>query len=185
MLKATAVRRAPLDRPAPDRIELDHDARAIRRKMLRTQRGEAFVVDLPRLVSLAPGDALELEDGRLVEIAAAPEPVLVATAPDAVTLARLAWHVGNRHTPCQIDAQDEPRLVIRHDHVLRGMLEGLGASVTGALAPFAPEGGAYGPAQVTGHDHGHGAQRHPPGSVHGHDHEHHDHRGAARPHRRD
>jgi urease accessory protein len=98
--------------------------------------------------------------GRLIEVAAADE-ALVEVRGD---LARLAWHIGNRHTPCQIDAD---RLVIRQDHVLEAMLAGLGAALDRVTGPFLPEGGAYGLGRPMGHDHGH---------VHDHDHGHdHDH----------
>jgi len=153
-MKATSVLHPPLPAPAVDRIELDHDARFLRRKLLRTASGADLLVDLPKVTALSQGDALLTEAGP-VEIVAAEEPVLIVTG----DLPRLAWHIGNRHTPCQI----EPfHLVIRTDHVLRAMLAGLGATVTEARRPFIPEGGAYGPAQVMGHSHGHShGHRHP------------------------
>jgi urease accessory protein len=67
-------------------------------------------------------------------------------------LARLAWHIGNRHTPCQVE---KGRLLIRRDHVLEAMLRQLGAGVEAVIAPFRPEGGAYGHGRTMGHDHGH------------------------------
>ena len=70
---------------------------------------------------------------------------------DAKHLMQLAWHIGNRHTPCQVA---EDHLVIRRDPVIEQMLQGLGASLTLALAPFRPEGGAYGHGRTMGHDHG-------------------------------
>lgn len=145
-MKAASVLHPPLPVPAIDRIELDYDARFLRRKLLRTVSGAEVLVDLPKVTALSHGDALLTEAGP-VEIIAAEEPVLIVTG----DLPRLAWHIGNRHTPCQI----EPfHLIIRADHVLRAMLAGLGASVTEARRPFIPEGGAYGPAQVMGHSHG-------------------------------
>jgi urease accessory protein len=140
------------------RVTLGYDARFLRRKRLKTDTGDAFVVDLPETVSLNQGDCFVLEDGRFVEVAAAEEPVLVVTG----DLARLAWHVGNRHTPCQIEAD---RLLIRRDHVLEAMLRTLGATVAEAVEPFTPEGGAYGHGRTLGHDHG-------PGHLHDHDHPH-------------
>ena len=119
-----------------------------RRKRLISATGVSFLVDLAETVSLDPGDALRLEDGRLIGVAAALEPCLRVTGP----LPRLAWHIGNRHTPCQIGAD---HLLIRADHVLEGMLRGLGATVTPTMAAFAPEGGAYGHGRTMGHDHGH------------------------------
>jgi urease accessory protein len=127
-------------------VVLGYDDRFLRRKRLTTAAGEPFLVDLSETANLMAGDAFELDDGRLVEIAAAQEPVMVIRG----DLVRLAWHIGNRHTPCQIEPD---RLVIRADHVLAEMLRGLGATVTEALAPFTPEGGAYGMGRTMGHAH--------------------------------
>ena len=128
--------------------QLDYAGRFLRRKRLKTDTGLAFVVDLPRTTSLDEGDALELDDGTLVAILAAQERVLVIRGAD---LARLAWHIGNRHTPCQI-ARDH--LLIQSDPVIRHMLDQLGADITDTVAPFTPEGGAYGHGRTHGHDHG-------------------------------
>lgn len=133
-------------RLATGRVVLDYDNRFLRRKRLVTVAGEPFLVDLPETMNLLAGDAFELSDGRLVEVAAAAEPVLVIRG----DLVRLAWHIGNRHTPCQIEPD---RLVIRADHVLAEMLRGLGATVTEAREPFSPEGGAYGMGRTMGHAH--------------------------------
>lgn len=133
-------------RLATGRVVLGYDERFLRRKRLTMASGEAFMVDLPETTNLLAGDAFELDDGRVVEIAAAEEPLLVITG----DLVRLAWHIGNRHTPCQIEAD---RLVIRADHVLADMLRGLGATVTPAAGPFTPEGGAYGLGRTMGHAH--------------------------------
>jgi urease accessory protein len=133
-------------RLATGRVVLGYDERFLRRKRLTMASGDAFLVDLAETTNLLAGDAFELDDGRLVEIAAAEEPVLVIRG----DLVRLAWHIGNRHTPCQIEPD---RLVIRADHVLADMLRGLGATVTEALAPFTPEGGAYGLGRTMGHAH--------------------------------
>lgn len=139
-------------------VVLGYDERFLRRKRLMTEEGRGFLVDLPETTSVAAGDAFELVDGRLVVVAAAAEPVLVVTG---ANLPRLAWHIGNRHTPCQIEAA---RLVIRDDHVLKAMLVQLGATVTHAMEPFTPEGGAYGHGRTMGHDHlhdfGHGGHAH-------------------------
>jgi urease accessory protein len=133
-------------RLASARVVLGYDERFLRRKRLTTAAGEPFMVDLPETSNLHAGDAFELSDGRLVEIVAAAESVMIVTG----DLTRLAWHIGNRHTPCQIEAD---RLVIRADHVLADMLRGLGAVVTPAEAPFTPEGGAYGLGRTMGHAH--------------------------------
>ncbi len=133
-------------RLATGRVVLGYDARFLRRKRLMTASQEPFMVDLPETTNLHAGDAFELSDGRLIEVVAADEDALIITG----DLARLAWHIGNRHTPCQIEAD---RLIIRADHVLAAMLAGLGAGVTAARIPFTPEGGAYGIGRTMGHAH--------------------------------
>ena len=133
-------------RLATGRVTLGYDERFLRRKRLVMASGDALRVDLAETTTLLAGDAFELTDGRLVEIAAAEEPVLVIRG----DLVRLAWHIGNRHTPCQIEPD---RLVIRADHVLAEMLRGLGATVTEGREPFTPEGGAYGLGRTMGHAH--------------------------------
>lgn len=136
-------------------VTLTYDARFLRRKVLTTAQGERFLVDLPHTTSLNHGDAFELTDGRLIEVIAAAEDLLEITGDD---LTRLAWHIGNRHTPCQIEAT---RLVIQRDHVIRDMLRQIGAGVREITEPFVPEGGAYGHGRTHGHDHS---------ATHGHDH---------------
>ena len=134
---------------AHETISLSYDARFLRRKRLVSDAGTVFHVDLPETVSLEAGDAFELPDGTRIAVTAAPEALLEMRGPQ---LARLAWHIGNRHTPCQI-APD--RLLIRHDHVLAEMLRRLGAELREVTAPFTPEGGAYGHGRTMGHTHGH------------------------------
>jgi len=129
---------------ADDSVTLDYAGRILRRKRLVSDSGLSFLVDLPQATALNHGDAFQLGDGRLVRVAAAKE-ALYAVYGD---LARLAWHVGNRHTPCQIEAD---RLLIQRDHVLRDMLSGLGARVDEIEAPFTPEGGAYGHGRTHAH----------------------------------
>ena len=128
-------------------VSLDYDGRFLRRKMLATDDGEAFLVDLAQTKSLDHGGVLVLEDGREIEIVAAPEELLEVTSDN---LLRLAWHIGNRHTPCQIEGN---RLLIQHDHVIREMLVKLGAEVRETVEPFTPEGGAYGHGRTHGHAH--------------------------------
>lgn len=151
------IRNAP--GPFDGQVVLDYDARLLRRKRLVCADGD-FLVDLAEVTNLEDGDAFELSDGRRVVIRAAPEPVLVIRG----DLARLAWHIGNRHTPCRIEPD---LLIIRQDHVLEAMLRQLGAEITHKDMPFHPEGGAYGHGRTFGHDHRHGHN-------HSHDH-HHDH----------
>lgn len=114
---------------------------------METDSGRAFLLDLPEVVSLNSGDVFVLDDGTGVLVEAAPEPVLRITG----DLVRLAWHIGNRHTPCQIEAD---HLVIRDDPVIARMLEQLGAEVKREDAAFKPEGGAYGHGRTFGHSHG-------------------------------
>lgn len=147
---------------AADHVALDYEGRFLRRKRLVAASGVGFLVDLPEVTNLTGGEAFVLADGRFIEVRPALEPVLVVTG----DLARLAWHIGNRHTPCQIEPA---RLVIRADHVLEAMLRGLGAKVVASVEPFQPEGGAYGMGRTMGHDHGHSHGR---GEDHSHGHSH-------------
>ncbi len=132
---------------ATDTCTLSYGDRFLRRKRLVGDGGTEFLVDLPQTTSLNHGDALELTDGRLVAIRAAPEPLLAVSGPDLV---RLAWHIGNRHCPCQVERE---RLLIGVDPVLRDMLDHLGATVAEVTEPFTPEGGAYGHGRTHGHAH--------------------------------
>ena len=136
---------------ATDAVVLSYDDRHRRRLAMTGERGVEFLLDLPEAVALRHGDGLVLEDGRMVEVRAKPEPLLVVTAKDAHHLARLAWHLGNRHVPAAIE---DNRILIRPDHVLAEMLAGLGAEVTAIEAPFDPEGGAYAHGG-SGHHHDH------------------------------
>ncbi|WP_298558645.1 urease accessory protein UreE [uncultured Aliiroseovarius sp.] len=129
-----------------DHVTLDYDARFLRRKVLTSNGGIQFLVDLDQTASLNRGDAFQLDDGRLIEVVPASEALMEATG----DLTRLAWHIGNRHTPCQIE---DDRLLIQHDHVLRDMLEQLGATLRDVVEPFTPEGGAYGHGRTHGHAH--------------------------------
>lgn len=128
-------------------VSLDYDGRFLRRKVLSTDDGESFLVDLAQTRSLNHGGILVLEDGREIEIVAAPEDLLEVSGDN---LLRLAWHIGNRHTPCQIEPD---RLLIQRDHVIRDMLVQLGADVREIVEPFTPEGGAYGHGRTHGHAH--------------------------------
>lgn len=136
-----------------DSVTLDFEARFLRRKRLHSLSGTDFVVDLEQVTSLDEGDVLLLTDGRKIAVRAAVEEVLEVRGP----LPRLAWHIGNRHTPCQICAD---HLVIRRDPVIRHMLEHLGAEIVEALRAFTPEGGAYGHGRTHSHEHGHSAHAH-------------------------
>jgi len=125
---------------AIDRVVLDAGERYRRRIVLTGERGTTFLLDLPQATALKDGDGLVLDDGAIVRVAARPEPLTEIAAASAHDLARLAWHIGNRHTDVQIVGG---RLRIRRDHVLEDMLRGLGAKLTPVEAPFDPEAGAY------------------------------------------
>ena len=136
-----------------DTVTLAYDDRHRRRLRLTTDSGLVFLLDLPEARALRDGDRLVLEDGRHILVRAAPEPVLEVRAADPLALTRIAWHLGNRHTPTQVLPG---ALRIRADHVLEHLLvDHLGALVTHMTAPFDPEGGAYGPSTMHGHDHHH------------------------------
>ncbi|WP_298430882.1 urease accessory protein UreE [uncultured Jannaschia sp.] len=146
-LTAKAVAAAGTWTGATDRCVLTYEDRFLRRKVLTTEGGARLLVDLAHTTSLNHGDALVLSGGGHVEIAAAPEPLLAVTGPDMV---RIAWHVGNRHTPCQIEPE---RLLIQRDHVIADMLARIGAEAVEVIEPFTPEGGAYGHGRTHGHSH--------------------------------
>ena len=150
---------------ATDILRLDYEARLLRRKRLVTDGGRGVLIDLPALTDLSDHAGLRLEDGSEVALHAADEAVMVVRAGPGASLARLAWHIGNRHTPCRIEAD---HLVIRDDHVLRAMLSRLGAVLSDETRPFRPEGGAYGHGRTMGHDHDHGPGH---GNDHGHGHD--------------
>lgn len=163
MLTARTILRAGLWGGAPaDTVTLDYDRRTRRRMTLTGAKGLSFLLDLGEAPVLRGGDGLKLEDGRIVEVAAAPEALLEITCTDERALARVAWHLGNRHLATEIDARV---LHIRADHVIEDMVKKLGAAVRRVERPFNPEGGAYGHGAVTGHSHGHGHD-------HGHGHHH-------------
>ena len=160
MLRAGSFIRAgdpPSGSAAPfDHAVLDHDERHLRRKLIELSRGDSVLVDFPKAVQLRHGDLLVLDDGRHAGIVAADEELLAVTGRDAVHLAELAWHIGNRHQAARIEAS---RILILRDRALRAMLEGLGASLQDTVGPFEPLGGAYsaaGHGHAAGHSHGGG-----------------------------
>src|SRR3984885_14630226 len=148
-MRATSIKAAGTwSGGAADSVVLDYDDRHRRRVSMKGTRGLLFLLDLPDAAALRGGDALTLEDGRLVEVVAAPELLLEIRGTDPLHLARVAWHLGNRHVPTQLMAKS---LRIRRDHVLEEMLRGLGTRVIEIEAPFDPEGGAY--MAAAEHDH--------------------------------
>lgn len=140
-LRASSIVRANFVTEAPwRRLPLESGERHLRRKLLTLQQGDEVMVDLPVTTKLEDRDCLVLEDGRLVEVIAAEEDLLELRGRDAIHLARLAWHIGNRHLEAQIEAD---RILIRRDHVIAHMLEHQGAKVTEVREAFSPEHGAY------------------------------------------
>lgn len=170
MIRATEVLPAGRwDRASEaDAIELPHDGRHRRRIAMRGVKDTVFLLDLAEATMLHDGDGLRLQDGRVVRVIAASEPIAEITASDPHHLARIAWHLGNRHVPAQILAD---RIRIGRDHVLEELMEKLGAKVARIEAPFEPEGGAY--AEETAHAHGHHHHGHAHDHHRGHDHAHH------------
>jgi urease accessory protein len=136
-----------------DRVILDADERHRRRSVLTAEQGTSFLLDLPHAAVLHDGDGLVLDDGTIVRVVGRPEALIEIAAADAPALARLAWHLGNRHTEVQVVGD---RLRIRRDHVLEAMLAELGAKLSAIEAPFEPERGAY-EHHAHEHDHGHGS----------------------------
>lgn len=149
--------------PPADIIALPHDLRHLRRKVLHLSNGDMVMLDLKEPVLFADGDRLMLEDGSNVQITAASEKLFEIRARDTLHLIELAWHLGNRHLSAQIE---EGRILILRDHVIRQMLQGLGATVMDVEEPFQPARGAY---------HAHGSHGHGHDGGHGHDHHHHSH----------
>lgn len=150
MLRATTIVRKPAVKPerVADSVTLDHEGRQRRRIALHGERGLAFLLDLDKATQLNDGDALKLEDGRLVEVRAAPERLLEVRAENPLRLLRVAWHVGNRHASAEITAD---AVYIPDNHVLAEMVRGQGCTATPTLRPFKPERGAY--EHDCGHDH--------------------------------
>lgn len=149
MLRALSVCRAELVEEARtiDRVVLSSQERHRRRVVLTGERGTIFLLDLPHATALHDGDGLVLDDGAVVRVAGKPEPLVEVAAASGRELARLAWHIGNRHIDVQFVGDG---LRIRRDHVLEAMLRRLGATLSVVEAPFDPEPGAY------AHDHGDG-----------------------------
>ena len=172
MLRATSVLRRAAVKPerVADTLTLDHEARHRRRIALTAEGGLAFLLDLDRATVLDDGDAVKLEDGRLVQIKAAPERLIEITTDNPLRLMKVAWHVGNRHVAAEIG---ENALYIGYDHVLLEMVRGLGATATEVTRPFRPEKGAY-EGGHHGHDR-HGHEHHGQDHGHEHAHDHHDH----------
>lgn len=143
MITASTTKSYHTHNPA-DTITLDETARHRRRVKMVSDGGIEFLLDLPKAKLLRHGEGLVLNDGRVIEVVAAPEELFEITARDAHHLLQLAWQLGNRHLLAQIGAGSGSSTIrIRRDEVIRDMLLGLGADVKDISAPFDPEGGAY------------------------------------------
>jgi urease accessory protein len=140
---------------AVDHLILTYDERHRRRLRYVATGGTTFLLDLPRAAVLRAGDGLRLEDGRIISVEASPEQLVEVTAPDAGALVRLAWHIGNRHLPAQLEPD---RILIRDDAVIVNMLRGLGATVRPVLTAFTPETGAYDSSGNSPNQHPHDAK---------------------------
>jgi urease accessory protein len=164
MPRATRVLTAAERRgdPVIDTLILSFAQRQAHKGFVFGINGTCVELDFPQSARLHTDDALVLDDGRLVEVVAEPEPLIEVRAADLAALARLAWHLGDRHVPVQVL---DRRLRLKRDPAIEILLEGLGAKIVAIDAPFEPEGGAY--AMPSG-DHAHHDHHH-------HDHHHHEH----------
>jgi urease accessory protein len=132
-------------------VTLDYHDRYRRRLTLTDAQGSPFLLDLEKPRILREGDYLALDDGSVLAVHAAEEDVLDITSHLVTDTLRIAWHIGNRHTPLQVLKDGQIR--IRWDPVLAKMVESLGARTHRHRAAFSPEGGAYAQPQGHGHDH--------------------------------
>ena len=164
MPRATRVLSASERRDAAviDTLILPYAQRQAQKGFVFGVKGTCVELDLAEPVRLRTDDALVLEEGGLIEVVAEPEPLIEARAADLPGLARLAWHLGDRHVPVQVL---ERRLRLKRDPAIEALLTGLGARLVEIEAPFEPEGGAYATSAGEHQHHDH----------HAHDHHHHDH----------
>jgi len=165
VVTAAERKKAPKEAPVTDTLILPHAQRQAQKGFLFGVKGTCVELDFAEPVRLRTDDALMLDDGGLIEVVAEPEPLVEVRANDLPSLARLAWHLGDRHVPVQVF---ERKLRLKRDPGIEAMLASLGAKATAIEAPFEPEGGAYEPV-ADGHDH-----HHDHGHGH-HGHDHHDH----------
>lgn len=151
-------------------VELDWDVRQKSRFDATDSQGRALGIFLPRGTVVRGGDVLVCEDGSMVRVIAAPQPVLRITHctehGSPFDLLRAAYHLGNRHVPIELRPD---HLQIEPDHVLADMLRAMHLIVNEVSAPFEPEGGAYGQQAASGHAHHHHGHTHAPGHQHEHD----------------
>ena len=153
MLTANAFQRhGTWTGPAWDVVVLAHDERHLRRKLVRLEHGDEVLVDFESAVALEHGDALVVDNGKLAEVIAGEEALLEVWPQNVLHLSELCWHLGNRHLAAQIE---ERRILVLNDHVIKAMLEGLGAHVHIVSEPFHPTRGAYSGSGGHAHPHGH------------------------------
>jgi urease accessory protein len=168
MLRATAVVRKAAVKPerVADTAWLDHEARQGRHAALKAHGGLEFRLDLDKAAVLNDGDAVKLEDGRLVQVKAAPQKLLEIHAENPLRLVRLAWHLGERHVAAELQADV---IYVEDDPNVAELARGQGCRVGAITRPFQPERSE----EACAHDHhGHG---HHHGHDHAHDHAHHGH----------
>jgi urease accessory protein len=161
------------DRPVVDTVILDYAQRSAQNATVTGIKGIVIEIGLHQPGRLRTDDLLVLDDGNLVEVVAAPEPLIEARAAGIAALARLAWHLGDRHVPVQVLPN---RIRARRDDAIESLLAALGVKVAIIEAPFEPEGGAYARQEDAAcdhhdhhHDHDHG---HHHDHAHGHGHKH-------------
>ena len=157
------------DRPVADTVILAYAQRSAQQATVTSVKGLTVEIDLHEPARLRTDDLLELDDGSLVEVVAAPESLIEVRAADVAALARLAWLLGDRHVPVQILLN---RIRVKRDAAIECLLERQGAKLTAIEAPFEPEGGAYESSHAHGHDHHHDHAHHGDGHHHDHDHAH-------------
>lgn len=163
----TITERITEAKPTQERLVLPFDLRQRSRLRAQLESGEEVGLVLERGTMLRGGDCLLASDGRVVMVEAAAEAVSVVTTNDPWSLARAAYHLGNRHVALQAGPG---WLRYLHDHVLDDMVRGLGFKVSMAHLPFEPEGGAYSHSGAS-HSHAFVMSAHTHGHTHGHTHE--------------
>jgi urease accessory protein len=156
-----------------DTITLDHEARNRRQGTLRAEGGTEILLDLDMETTVNDGDALRLEDGRLVQVKAAAEALLEVKAENPLRLTRLAWHLGSSHGLVEVTGD---ALYVENNPAVAELVRGQGCTATPVERPFKPERSAHVCDHDHGHHHGHGhshAESH--AHAHAHSHDHHDH----------
>jgi len=135
------------DKKIKDTITLNYHERFIRRKKLVFDNNFEFLVNLPETISVNKDEGFLLENDQIILIKYAKETLIEIKSDDLI---KIAWHIGNRHIPCQIE---NDRLLIQEDKVIEKLIIRLGGSIKTILEEFCPEGGAYGLGRTHGHKH--------------------------------